>query len=208
MMSKKKELEKSNDNTIKAIEGCIGQIANLADYVPILHERKMEAEANRLLLQSADNIEIDEVYSKLSLIQASDEKSFTLLSTGLAEATHILKNAVCSTSGTASVYQEFAYKLSPAISSPAFVAYKTLADYKSHKEEIPRNLNRLHDGLGDMFLHVHNVVYKAKNKVATVKQAVSDMRDVLNQVWANLANLAEKNHPEKWRGITNITTQS
>lgn len=36
-----------------------------------------------------------------------------------------------------------------------------------------------------------------------VKQAVSDMRDVLNQIWANLADWSLKKYPEKWRGINN-----
>ena len=29
------------------------------------------------------------------------------------------------------------------------------------------------------------------------------MRDVLNQLWANLADQAEKSSPEKWKGIAN-----
>jgi len=36
-----------------------------------------------------------------------------------------------------------------------------------------------------------------------VKQAVSDMRDVLNQIWANLADWSFKKCPDKWRGVNN-----
>ncbi len=57
----------------------------------------------------------------------------------------------------------------------------------------------LRPDLGRMFSSVHDTVIKAKNGVITVKQAVSDMRDVLNQVWANLADAAAKKYPGQFR---------
>lgn len=61
----------------------------------------------------------------------------------------------------------------------------------------------MHDDLGNLFLTVHDNVGKAKNGIMTVKQAVSDMRDVLNQVWSNLADWSFRKCPEKWKGINN-----
>src|ERR1700690_610197 len=207
-MSKKKEFEESFDNEEKAIDESIKLIRDQVDRVPFLNERKMEINANRLLIQNAKDEEVDELYSKLLPIQKSDEQNFMNFRLKLSEVKFVFNVTTNSTSGTASVFQNFEYEVRresslPIMSSNVISAYKEVADYKSHKVEIPKRLDQLHDGLGTMFSLVHDNVDKAKNKVIIVKDAVSDMRDVLNQLWANLADRAEKSSPEKWRSITN-----
>lgn len=205
-MSKRKELEESNENALKAVDNLIKSIKVQTDYIPLLHERKMELEANLRLIKSADEPEIDEIYSKLLPLQTRDEKGFGLLSNRLGEVNSMMTSLYSSTSGTASVYMETAYSLSSAVSRQGesiYLAYKDVVDYKAHKAETPRRLTQLHSDLGTLFSSVHDNVDKAKNGIMKVKQAVSDMRDVLNQVWANLADWSFKKCPDKWRGINN-----
>ncbi len=105
------------------------------------------------------------------------------------------------TGGTLSPYIDFAYSIIPFVSgsyNTVTSIFKPVIEYKAHKKDIPGKLNKLHSGLGDMFSLVHNNVDKSKNGVMTVKQAISDMRDVLNQIWANLADWSYTEQPEKW----------
>lgn len=207
-MSKRKELEESNENTLKAVEDSIKSIKAQSDYVPFLYERKMELEAYRLLINSADDEAIEEIHSKVLPIQKRDEQKFTLLSTGLGEVNSVIRSIYPSTSGTASISFDSAFTSDPTVpytplTGPVLLAYKGVAEYKAHKVEIPKRLSQLRDDLGSLFLTVHNNVDKAKNEIMTVKQAVSDMRDVLNQIWANLADWSFKNCSEKWQGVNN-----
>jgi len=215
-MSKRDELKASIQSALGAVKDSIAKIKALTDHVPLLHERRMELEANSLVIDRASDVQIEEMYSKLLPLQRRDEESFTLLNTSLGEVTRVLKTVSPSTSGTASIYLDLAYTVSydetpsPAdpmafgrFDEPLFLVYKDLADRKARKVEIPKRLSQLRHDLGQLFLTVHDNVEKAKNGIMTVKQAVSDMRDVLNQIWANLADWSEKRHPEWWKGITN-----
>lgn len=204
--SKRKELQESNENARKAIDESIEMIKDHAEYIPLLHERKMELEANSRLIESADDAEIDEVYSKLLPLQRHDEEGFAHLSVLLGNVSDEMGRVYPSTSGTSTAYISFAYSLNqnvPTPHIPIHLIYKDVIEYKAHKAEIPKKLSQLHDDLGTMFSSVHDNVYKAKNGVMTVKQAVSDMRDVLNQIWANLADWSFNKCPENWRGINN-----
>jgi hypothetical protein len=203
-MSKRKELEESNENSLKAIDDSIKSIKVQADFVPFLYERKMELEANRQLINSADESEIEEIYSKLLPLQRRDEERFRFLSIKLGEANNVMTSIYPSTSGTASIYIDTAYSLSSAVlRENIYFVYKDVVEYKAHKVEIPNRLTQLHTDLGTLFSSVHDNVDKAKNGIMKVKQAVSDMRDVLNQIWANLADWSFKKYPEKWRGVNN-----
>ncbi|RIK31628.1 MAG: hypothetical protein DCC56_05440 [Anaerolineae bacterium] len=205
-MSKRKELEESNKKALKAIDETIKGTKVLTDYIPLLHERKMELEANQRLINSADDTEIDEMYSKLLPLQLQDEQGFGILNNKVNEVNKVLPSLYSSTSGTVSVYVETAYSLSSAASrlgEPIYLMYKDVVEYKAHKVEIPKRLTQLHSELGILFSSVHDNVDKAKNGIMKVKQAISDMRDVLNQIWANLADWSFKKYPYKWRGVNN-----
>ena len=54
-MSKRKELEEADENSLKAVEDSIKSIKAQSDFVPFLYERKIELEAYRLLINSADD---------------------------------------------------------------------------------------------------------------------------------------------------------
>ena len=205
--SKRKDLQHTNNNILKAIDEALKNIKEVVDSEPKLHERKMEAEAFNVLLEYASDVEIEEIYGKLLPIQERDEKSYTLLNSQLSEVNNVFNQVYFNTSGTTSASAEIAYTQVEVVRpyvlvEPVRLAYKAVADYKSRKVEIPKGLEMLRPDLGRMFSSVHDTVIKAKNKAITVKQAVSDMRDVLNQVWANLANLAATKYPEKWKGIS------
>lgn len=206
-MSKRKELQDTNNNILKAIDESFKKIKEVVDSEPKLHERKMEAEAFNVLLEHASDVDIEEMYGKLLPIQERDKQSYTLLNSQLGEVNKVFNQVYVNTSGTTSASVEIAYKQVEIVrpymlAEPVRLAYQEIADYKSRKVEIPKRLAVLRPDLGKMFLSVHDTVIKAKNKTITVKQAISDMRDVLNQVWANLANLAATKYPDKWKGIS------
>lgn len=205
--TKKEELQESNRNAKNAIDKSIEKIKDHAEYIPFLHERKMELEANNLLIESAGDAEIDEVYSKLLTLQKHDEEGFAHFSFLLGNVSDEMARVYPNTSGTSTAYISFAYSLNQGAPAPRIppvnLIYKDVIEYKAHKADIPKKLSLLHDDLGTMFSSVHDNVDKAKNGVMTVKQAVSDMRDVLNQIWANLADWSFRKCPDNWRGIKN-----
>jgi hypothetical protein len=63
--SKREELQESNKNAREAIDETIKGIKNQTEWIPRLVERKMELDAAEQLIDSADEVEVDEVYSKL-----------------------------------------------------------------------------------------------------------------------------------------------
>jgi hypothetical protein len=200
-------LQESNENAQKAIDDSIKGIKGQTEFIPFLNERKMELEATHKLIDSAGEAEIDEGYSKLLPFQKRDEQHFTELR-GLIGNVHMgLQRAQYDTSGTGTAYIDFAYSLAPTtpfkgdIGPSVTEIFKDVTIYKAHKEEIPQKLSLLNSDLGKMFSLVHDNYEKAKSGVMTVKQAVSDMRDVLNKLWGNLAELSFTKDPEKWRGI-------
>jgi len=194
-MSKKKEFEESFDNEEKAIDESIKLIRDQVDRVPFLNERKMEVNANRLLIQNAKDEEVDELYSKLLPIQKSDEQNFINLRSKLSEVKFVFNVTTNSTSGTTSVFQNFEYEVRresspPIMSSNVISAYKDVADFKSRKLEIPKRLDQLHDGLGKMFSLVHDNVDKAKNKV--ILERISKMIN-----WAQTRNWERANGSQR-----------
>jgi hypothetical protein len=124
----------------------------------------------------------------------------------MGAVTDEMRRAYPNTSGTASAYIDFAYSINRSDQSlrPSVqFIFKDVIAFKAHKVEIPEKLNLLYAGLGDTFSLVHDNVDKAKTRVMTVKQAVSDMRDVLNQIWANLADRSLIKYPKKRKGMDN-----
>jgi len=83
-MSERKELEESNKNALRAVDESIKSIKAQTEYIPFLQERKMELEANQRLINSTDEVQIDEMYGKLLPLQRQDEERFRLLNNRLA----------------------------------------------------------------------------------------------------------------------------
>lgn len=204
-MSKRKQLKDANAGVHKAIDDSFAGIRNIVDIAPKLEERKMEAQAFDVLIDNATDDEINEMYEKLLPMRQQDQQEFNFLSSRISEVPGVFDSVYVNTSGTTSSSSEmvFSYRtisLEPyTLSWPAQQAYKELAEYKARKVEIPKRLNNLQPDLGLMFSNVHDTVEKARNKIITVKQAISDMRDVLNHMWANLVDVASKMYPKKFR---------
>jgi hypothetical protein len=203
-MSKRKEMKESNANSRKAIDESLNLIAEQNKYVPFLQEKKMEYDTLDILIDNASDDEVEELYSKVLPLQKNDEQNFVQLNSGLRKVHFVFSNIPLNTSGTTSSAVELAYtqvRMMPAYTVPEPVkrAYKKLADYKSRKVEIPKGLSHLQSDLGRMFSNVHDTVEKARNKIITVNQAILDMRDVLNHIWANLVDVAAKRCPGSFR---------
>jgi hypothetical protein len=207
-MSKRKELQDSIENSQKAIDASIKNIKAQADHVPNLDERKMELDAIGKDIEAADEDEIEEVHSKMLPLLKADEYKYDWLRDQTAKGTKVLFDSVSSTSGTVSAFVTMRYTvdiMNYSTDSPKalFTFYQDLVDHKARKEELHKRLNQLHPDLGQAFSKVHENAQEAKYDLMTVKQAISDMRDVLNQLWGNLADWALKKCPEKWSGKAN-----
>ena len=205
-MSKRDELRKLNkearDGLDKSLEGLSGAVG----YVPYLHEKKLELEADDELLRDASEDWIDEVYPTIIKPIQRDRAFIAGLAANTGQVLDVLRDFSPSTSGTSSILTYLSYpmildEVSP--SGPALPAsryYKDVVVHKVRRTELPQKLDQLHAGLGAMFSRVHDNVDKAKHDIMTAKQAISDMRDVLNQLWANLAERADKAFPAEWKG--------
>jgi hypothetical protein len=113
-----------------------------------------------------------------------------------------------SSTGTSYAFQEMAYmasELEPWPSSEDMKSvvnqFNQLANDKSRKSEIPKRLDELHKDFGKMFVIAQQSYIKAKNRTINVNLAATDLRNVYQQIWGNLANYSEKMDPEKWQEI-------
>jgi hypothetical protein len=203
-MSKRAEMEESAKSTLKAIDESMKLTAAQNNSIPLLQERKMETNALLLLIQHATDDEIDEIYSKLLPLQKRDEQSYVQFVFKQREVQTDMENIYVNSSGTSSTSYELVHtqirRIQPSVpAEPVYVAFREVAEYKSRKAEIPKRLNHLQPELGRMFSVVHDTVEKARRQVISVKDAISDMRDVLHHIWRNFVSAAKTRHPGKFR---------
>jgi hypothetical protein len=207
-MSDRDDIEKSSENEINLYDMALNVVPVLVDLVPIIEERKKEAEAKRDFAKNVPEGFIEEQSPKLRHIQLSDEQQLEVNVNTFLKASRDVKIKFENSTGTSSAFQEMAYMapaLEPRRSSKDWKSvinqFNQLAQDKSRKSEIPKRLDELHEDLGKMFVIAQQTFIKAKNSIININLAASDMKNVLQHIWGNLVHYSQKIDPDKWDGI-------
>lgn len=207
-MSDREEIEKSAENEVKHFDKALNEVPGLVDLVPIFEERKKEAEAKRDFAKNVPEGFIEEHFPTLRYIQLTDEQQLEGFTHAFTKASRDIKLAIGSSTGTSSAFQEMAYMASvfePCSSSegmkPVINQFNQLANDKSRKSEIPKRLDELYMGLGEMFVIAQQSYIKAKNRTINVNLGATDLRNVLQQIWGGLVDCSPIRDPDKWHEI-------
>jgi hypothetical protein len=201
------ELNESLDNQDKQDDELLGTIKNLNLLAPRLEERRIERDAKRNLINTAPVVFIEEFAPRLLQFEKDDEEKLRSSIPGLAASAKNVLIAVDSTGGTVSPYVSGTYSYVSAANEPnpwlvtAMQPFEYLATYKLQRTEIPMKLNKLYQGLGDLFSSALQSTDKAKFELEHQSDSIMAMRNFLINFWGNLLDLARQTKPSIWRGF-------
>lgn len=207
-MSTLVELNESLDNQDKQEDELLETIKKLNTLAPRLEERKLERNAKRNLINSAPPDFIVEDAPRLLQFEKDDEEKLRNSIPGLVVSAKAVLIAVNSTGGTVSPYISGTYNYVSAVNEPnpwlvtAMQPFDDLAKYKSQRAEIPMKLDKLYQGLGDMFSAALQSADKAKLKLEHQSDSIMAMRNFLQKsLWGNFLGCARQTKPSLWRGF-------
>jgi hypothetical protein len=199
------ELNESLDNQDKQDDKLIETIKDLNLLAPKLEERKKEREAKRNLTNTAPSDFVDEYAPKLLQFEKRDEEKLRNSIPSLVNSAKNVSEAVNSTGGAASPYISGAYVYTGTTNNPdpwfdaAMQPFNILAEYKLQRTTIPIELDKLYQGLGDMFSAALQSADKPKTELENQSDSRMAMRNFLQSFWGNLLSFARQNDPPLWR---------
>jgi hypothetical protein len=197
-MSKKKKLLESTTNEIGAYDETIDNIKKLTDGVPSLIERRMDAETRLKVIGLMPDDVVDENANILLTMQEENEKDVKEKLLGLSGEVGKVKSVLMiSSSGTSSAYVGVISAVVRS-SSPNEWTEKATNIFngyyvdRSRIANLPDKLDMINIDLGKSFSIANSSYEKACVGIINVDQAATEMRNVLNQLWAGLLDLARK----------------
>jgi hypothetical protein len=203
-MTEQEELINSLKREIKDYDDLLKGIKDSNESVPSIQERKREAEAKLLLLEKAPSDFIAETGPRYFPSQLEDEGKLTRMTGDFSGAVKPLFHFMNSTAGTSSASEMAFHYLNsdntwkkPPDWIEVAAAFSKIAEYKAKKSDLPIKLDKINRDLGEKFLFTLTTIEKAKSKITGVDQATLHMRDVLQQSWAGLLELARKKSSQK-----------
>jgi hypothetical protein len=208
-VTKKDEIEQSLENEIERIDETVDGIRDLNELVPGLQERRKEAVAKLTFVKYTPDAVFSEFEDNFYDIQKSDEEQAKRYVIPVPEITPEM--ARYWSSGTASTSSFYEVHSTVANfdnllevgghewAKPITDAFSELADEKAKKAELPAKLDSIQEDLGKMFTIAQKNVEKAKSGIVGVDQSAKQLRDVIQQLWGGLADLARKRGPAKYK---------
>lgn len=194
------EVDDLKNSVKKEFEDCdefLKRAKTVVDLVPLVQERKREAEAKQAALTGMPEDVIIEYAPKLLPIQLNDQRK---LESSLPPLPLVSKEVfmLSSASGTASAFHEVIItavrytKPVPTWIQPVRRIFDALAQEKAKKAELPVALEKLQPRLGEAFTIAVESIEKSRSKMLGVDQAAIQLRDVIQQVWGGLAERARQ----------------
>lgn len=202
------ELNESLDNQEKQEDELLETIKDLNILAARLEERKLERDAKRNLINVVPSDYIVESAPRLLQFEKDDEEKLRNSIPGFVASAKTAVSALESTGGTVSPYISGTYNYVSAANEPypwlvtAMQPFDDLAKYKSQRTQIPMKLNRLYQGLGDMFSAALQSADKAKFDLEHQSDSIMAMRNFLQKsFWGNLLGFARHIQPSLWQGF-------
>lgn len=204
-MSDADELRNSVNKEVEDCDEFLERAKGIVDLVPLVQERKREAEAKKVALTKMPEDAIVEYAPKLLAIQLNDQQK---LKTSLPALPQVNKELFLriSASGTTSAFYEAVVttahytKPVPVWIQPVNEVFDSLAQEKAKKADLPIALEKLQPRLDVAFTVAVESVEKSKSKVLGIDQAAIQLRDVIQQIWGALAERSRQIRSESIGG--------
>ncbi len=200
-MPRKDEWLKSLESENKQYDEFLAGAKEIEELVPHVQERKKETEAKLKFVQAAPEDFLIEFGDSLFMLQKHDEEQAKNFIPKFPRLTAPAMGYIASGTASTSAYAEMSYNFQAYNFDndnewivPVNNIFTSLADEKSKKAVLPSKLDKINERLGEMFSVAGKSFEKAKSGIIGVDQSAIQFRDVLQQLWGGLANLArEKN---------------
>jgi len=193
------ELGDAVDREIELCDDFLDGVKLLSDVVPDVEERKRRARAKKLAVEVFPVDLLSEVAPKFLYLQLAEVERLENSLPCLPDK--VIPVSSTNTSGTMSAFVTI-------MSSPATIylsdndenslwggvqnVFTQIVEEGTTIEKLPTRLEKIRQGLGDLFNDAEDSYQKSKSGLLGVDQAASRMRNVLQQIWGNLADHARR----------------
>lgn len=209
--TKRDEIEESLENENELYNEFLDGAKDVADLIPHVQERKKETEVKLTFVKLIPDDVFVEYEDYLYDLQMNDEQQANQYTPTLPNITPTTIRHVTSGSSSTSAYSEIHNMVvnfggigkywDTEWREPISTAFTDLAEEKARKKYLPESLNKIQPNLGEMFNVVIESVEKAKSEVVGVDQAAVQMRDVIEELWGGIANIAREKGPKYYKKI-------
>lgn len=207
-MSKRDELERSLENEDKQYSQFLENIRPYVDLIPSVQARQNEVQAKKSFVENAPDEVIAEVGDDLLQNQVYDEQQARRFTPQVSPISVAQIDYMIGGTSSISLYFDIldtvnrfeGDDLSSGWAEPVKQTFTVVADEKARKNSLPPRLDIINQNLGEMFTVAQESVAKAQTQVLGVDQAAKQLRDVLQQLWGGLANIARVRGPRTYRG--------
>ncbi len=192
-MTEVDQLKISVEKEIQDCDEFLNQAKEILGVVPLVQERRQEAEAKMLTLNQMPEDLLAESAPRLLNVQLYDQgrletylPKLPQINRGLTQ--HYLPSGVAGTAFyDAAVAGMQGQTMTPPWLMPVNDAFGSLAVERSRKATLPEALNKLQPNLGEIFQAAVDSIEKSKAGILGIDQASIRMRDVIQQAWGGLA---------------------
>jgi hypothetical protein len=197
MVKKADELKQSIKDDIKESDDMLATIKALSDAAPHIEERKQELQTLYVTLERMPDGIIEEIAPRLLIAHRDSREQFHTQVPDLADLSHIRISPSPSTGTAGTFYAEIAPVYDRYVTEPwakdLLTPLDDLAQHKAAKSALSVKLAKLSPELPGILLAATDSYEKSKSGIAGLDQAAMRMRDVIQQLWGELAAKAQQN---------------
>ena len=190
---------------IKSCDDYLTKTANLVKHAPSIQRKKEEKETNLKIIEGLP-VDIAEELAPILLSSEMNDDTFRKLTPKLPDISPFFIRSIENTSGSSSAYIAISTGVILDYGSPVNRSewtedvLSTISQYTKkiqQQEYLPARLDKINLKLGKMYLVAYESFIKSQKTILGVDQAAIQMRDVLDQTWGGLLNIAREKNKNK-----------
>jgi len=214
-MSYSKRLKKKIQNRIKKTDKVTSSIKDLIDLVPILQRKKEDDQTSLEILNNLPKDIVEESAPRWLRLEEENDKSFYANLPAIPKVTQANVSELASTAGgTATPYVYGAsyilgtYNLNwddkPKWAENVDGIIGEHSKRIAQREYLPGRLDLINRDLGKAYVVALASYDKCRNGLVTVDQAAVQLRDILQQVWGGLSEMASNKNKDPKRNTKHL----
>ncbi|MFH1446879.1 MAG: hypothetical protein ABIG43_05665 [Chloroflexota bacterium] len=213
-MSDSDEVKNILRNRINRTDDQLTGILKLAESVPALQNLKDNSEISLNIYNELPKDYAEEIAPGLLSQEREFDDILNQNNPAIPDISPMFVKAAEKSGGTVTPYIVSGSNLvmeytNPAKPKPDWVSKVTkIIDEHSTKvqqsEYLPNRLNKINRNLGKMYKVANGSYVKCKNRIVTIDQSAMQLRDVLQQVWGGLAEMARNRNIDKNLNLQNL----
>ncbi len=201
-MSDLDNLEKKLKRDVSLSNDYLKKASKIAEAVPSMQRWKDRKETSLKIVQGLPKEVAEELAPSLLTWEDENDKAIKLHLPVLPDTSQLFINAVDSSSGSITPYivnatnTIFAYESSVDENTDWIAGVKeTITQHTLMIQQegyLPSRLQKINNNLGTMYKIANDSVLKSQNNIIGIDQSAIQMRNVLEQVWGGLVDIARK----------------